>query len=141
MFDKLRQLLSGHHTKIKNQRSVLIVEDSDVDLKLIKRAVKRCGYRVLVGRNGKEGLNLARDEKPDLILLDCDMPEMTGIEMCQQLRKDTGINQTPVIFLTSDDTPANTINCFELDAENYLNKPINPRLLSSHIDMVLNEKS
>lgn len=120
-------------------KTILVVEDSDVDRKWIEATLEKAKFRVISAVNGAIGLETAKTEKPDLIILDCDMPVMGGVEMCGKLREQNETEDIPVIFLTSVDTPANIVDCFEVDAENYLSKPISPKLLISQIEEVLNE--
>ncbi len=141
MFDKFKKKLKNKSGQSGNgdELTVLIVDDSPVDLKVSVRAIEKGGYNVISAVNGEDGLAIAREKHPDLILLDCDMPVMTGPQMCKELKEDEKVSDIPVIFLTSVDTPTNIINCFELEAENYLSKPINSKLLVAQVKIVLDE--
>ena len=121
--------------------TILVVEDSETDRLFVTRTLEKAGFRVETAVNGALGLEKAKALKPDLILLDCEMPVMGGVEMCKKLKETNGIHNTLVIFLTGLDTPKNTIDCFEADAEHYLSKPISARLLTAEIKKVLEEKS
>lgn len=141
MFDQLRNKLKNKsgQSGSSNGLTVLVVDDGPVDLKVAVSALEKAGYNVISEVNGEEGLATAREKHPDLILLDCDMPVMTGPQMCKKLKEDETISDIPVIFLTSVDTPTNIINCFELDVENYLSKPISSKLLAAQVKIVLDE--
>ena len=143
MFDQILNYFrkKNEQTELNSKKAILIVDDDEIDRKLIKKIVDRQNYRVLLAENGEVGLQIARDEKPDLIVLDCQMPVMGGLEMCRRLKNDTAIAHIPVLFLTSNDTPKNVIECFEVDAANYLSKPVNAKILTSHIETILAEKS
>jgi DNA-binding response OmpR family regulator len=87
-------------TQKRNLATVLIVDDETVLRKMIRKVLQRHGFNVIEAQNGKEGLNLALKEKPDLILLDVMMPEMDGITMLDKLRKTKAGIAIPVILLT-----------------------------------------
>jgi len=122
-------------------KSILIVEDSEVDSKIVEKIVNKLGHRSLTATNGKIGLEVALSERPDLIILDCEMPVMGGVEMCELLRVEDNTVDIPVLFLTAVDTPQNIIEAFELDAENYLTKPVNSKMLSEQIEQILEDRS
>ena len=124
-----------HNTAVK----ILIVDDNEIDLKIIRKALEGEGYNVIQAENGKVGLEMALTHKPDLIFLDCQMPVMDGLEMCKQLKDDPAGENIPVVFLTALDTPRNIIDCFEVDAENYLSKPISPKILTNQVRLILEE--
>ncbi|HBG62253.1 MAG: hypothetical protein A2Y03_04705 [Omnitrophica WOR_2 bacterium GWF2_38_59] len=118
------------------RKTIITVEDNDVDIKLIKRILER-KYNVITAENGEVGLKMIREHKPDLVVLDCAMPVMTGNEMCKIMKQDEALRSIPVLFLTGINTPQNILECFELDAENHLSKPINPKILLAQVDAIL----
>ena len=120
-------------------RRILVVEDNEVDRKLIVKTLERQGYAVQTANNGKQGLEQATASKPEVIILDCEMPEMGGLEMCKHLKGIDDTRRIPVVFLTSLDTPSNVIDCFEADAENFLAKPIKPRVLLKEIERIFTD--
>ena len=119
--------------------TVLVVDDNPVDLKIIVHALKDLGCKVMTAENGSEGYVKAVSHKPDIILTDCNMPYMDGVEMCRQIKEDETTKNIPVIFLTGVDSPRNVVECFALDAENFICKPINPKVLTEQIKRVLEE--
>ena len=121
--------------------NVLSVEDSDIDHRLIENALIKSGYTVFWADNSEKGLEILGKEKIDLILLDCGLPGMSGVAFCKKLKENETLSRIPVIFLTSDDTPKNIIDCYEIGADNYLMKPISPRTLVAQVAMVLKEKT
>ena len=143
MFERILNYFKGknEHAVLNAGKSILVVDDSEVQRTLIKKIFERKSYRVLLAENGEIGLRIAKDEKPDVIVLDCEMPVMGGLEMCRLLKNDSAIANIPIIFLTSNDTPKNVISCFEMDASNYLSKPVNAKILTSQIESTLAEKS
>lgn len=139
MFDQILKifgLTNGKKSK-ENPRRVLIVEDNENDRRSFNKVVTRLGHSTFLAENARQGLEIARREKPDLILLNCHLPGMSGIEMCKQLRAETDTKDTPVLFLADNDTPKDILECFELDAENFLAKPVNSGLLASQVRLAL----
>ena len=120
--------------------TILFVDDNEVQRKLISRTLSRRNYRVLLTDNGEKGVEMAKSEKPDLILLDIVLPGINGIEVCKRLKNDPATHNIPVLFLTGSDTPQNILDCYEFGAENYLNKSISTGALVSQIEMTLKER-
>jgi len=141
MFEKLTALLGLKPSIDPNfvKRRVLIVDDNEIDRQLIQRTVEKMGHDVLTAPNGKDGFDLAKSARPDLILSDCRMPEMDGVEMCKQLKTDPETKNIPLVFLTSVDTPKTVVECFDIGVENYMCKPINPKLLTSQVRTIFDE--
>lgn len=119
--------------------NILVVDDTDVDRHLAEKVLTAAGFTVTTAINGEEGLNAVRQQKPDLILLDCQMPVMDGQEMCRRLKENPQTKHIPVIFLTSLDTPKNIIDSFTNEAENFLHKPLKTKVLLSEIKLILAE--
>lgn len=88
---------------------VLVVDDSPVDLANLESIVTGAGCRVVTASNGKEALELARSEKPDVIFLDIIMPDMDGYEACRKLASDADTRAIPIVFVTSKDQKADRI--------------------------------
>lgn len=129
--------LTGQQQYNFSNLQVLVVDDSAVDRKIVEKTISRLGCRVITANHGGEGLEQIRLQKPDLIVLDCDMPVISGWEMCQTVRSDEKTKDIPVLFLTSNTTPKNILECFELDAENFLSKPVNSQILSNNVLTIL----
>jgi CheY-like chemotaxis protein len=140
MFKRIWNALSGKQRARNHATTILVVEDNDVDLRLLKNILERQGYTVTHAANGREGLSRARQEIPDLIVLDCEMPVLNGIEMCKQIKDAPKTRDIPVLFLTSIKTPTNVIECFEAEAENYLEKPVDPKVLVHEIEHILGKQ-
>ena len=141
MFEKIAFLLGIKKAPKGNfiSRCILIVDDNESDLLLIQRTVEKMGHRTLIAKNGKTGMELARSGKPDLILSDCRMPEMDGVEMCKRIKEDPQTKDIPLVFLTGVETPAIVVECFDMGVDNYICKPINPKLLRDQIQAIFEE--
>ena len=138
----LRSLLSIFlPKKAKNKSfSILVIDDNEVDQRVACAAVERGGYTALKAYDGESGLDMARRHKPDLIILDYQMPGLKGPEVCKILKSEELTRSIPVLFLTSLTSPGSVIDCYEQGGENYLSKPINPKFLLKQIDLVLKDK-
>lgn len=113
---------------------VLAVDDEPGILRLIKLELSGQGFRVLTAENGKDGVRMAEEHRPDIALLDILMPEMTGMEVMRELRERTNI---PVILLTAKGSDADKVRGLELGADDYLAKPFSPEELSARVRAVL----
>lgn len=119
---------------------ILIIEDSEVDQKLVSTTVTRGGYTSLSAFEGNAGFLLAKENIPDLIILDYNLPDIKGPDVCKMLKTEALTKNIPVLFLTSMETPGSIINCYEEGGENYLSKPINGKFLLEQINLALKEK-
>ena len=116
---------------------ILVVDDEPDILEFIAYNLKKEGYAVSTAENGKEAVNEAEKDIPHLILLDVMMPEMDGIEACRVLRGKNEFDNTLIAFLTARSEEFTQIAGFEVGADDYINKPIKPRLLVSRIKALL----
>jgi DNA-binding response OmpR family regulator len=115
-------------------KTLLIVDDEERLLSFLKAYLTREGFRVALARNGREALFIARQEKPDLILLDIMMPEMDGYEFMRLHRRE---RNTPIILLTAKVEESDKVVGLELGADDYITKPFSPRELTARIRAVL----
>ena len=99
------------------------------------------GYLTKTAQNGKEALDVAKDFQPDLVLLDLMMPEMDGIETCVEIRESKEIKDTLVALLTARSEDYSQIAGFDSGADDYITKPIKPRVLMSRIKALLRRKA
>ncbi len=120
---------------------ILVVDDENDILEFIQYNLKREGYEVSLAHNGQEAIEVARKVKPDLILLDVMMPVMDGIEACKILKADRDFEKTFVIFLTARSEEYSEIAGFNAGADDYIAKPIKPRVLTSRLSAILRRKS
>ena len=102
---------------------ILAVDDSKTIRMIVKKAFKAYNCEVIEAENGKEGLETASKEKPDLIILDITMPVMTGPEMLEELKKDPGLKEIPVIMLTAESGKENVVQILKMGVKDYMVKP------------------
>ena len=119
----------------KNQ--ILIVDDDEDILNFLSYNVANAGYQILTANNGAEALKLANKYKPELLLLDLMMPGMDGIEVCTELRQRKGHYQPLIVFLTARAEDYSQVAALEAGGDDYVVKPIRPRLLISKIESIL----
>ena len=117
--------------------TILLVDDEPDILEFLSYNLKKEGFKVFSANNGEEGVKMVQQLSPSLILLDVMMPKMDGIEACQIIRKDLNITQPIIAFLTSRAEDYAQIAGFEAGADDYITKPIRPRLLISKIESLL----
>lgn len=104
--------------------TILVVDDSPMNLQVLVRTLQGNGYRILAARSGAAALDIARRARPDLILLDVMMPEMDGFEVCRAIKADAGIGGTTVIFLSALGEVSDKVAGLHLGAVDYITKPI-----------------
>lgn len=123
------------------KETILLVDDEPDILEFLKYNLKNAGYNVEVANNGREGIEKAKELKPSLILLDVMMPEVDGIEVCHVLREEMK-NENPLIaFLTSRAEDYSQVAAFEAGGDDYITKPIRPRLLISKVEALLRRRN
>ena len=107
---------------------MLVVDDDPDVVDLIENALSDEGYRILSAPNGRIGLQLARMERPELVLMNWEMPEMDGIAACRALRADAdpAVSQVPVVMLTARTGAEDAKEGFDAGADDYLTKPLTP---------------
>jgi two-component system alkaline phosphatase synthesis response regulator PhoP len=127
-------------TSMDNAKILLVDDEQDI-LDLIKYNLEKEGFEVQTANNGREGLREARVFLPDLILLDVMMPEMDGMETCIQMKDLPELRHTIIAFLTARGEDYSQIAGFEAGADDYITKPIKPRVLVSRVKALLRRKS
>jgi DNA-binding response OmpR family regulator len=115
-------------------KKVLVVDDDVKTVELVKVYLNRDGYRVLTANNGIDALKMARENHPDLIVLDIMMPGMNGLEVCRTLRDES---EVPIILLTALTTDDDRLAGLNLGADDYVSKPFSPRELAARVRAVL----
>lgn len=113
---------------------LLVVDDEAGILRLIKLELSAQGFRVITASSGEEALRLAEEQRPDAVLLDIMMPEITGLEVMRRLRERTNI---PVLLVTAKDKDADKVRGLELGADDYIVKPFSPDELGARVRAVL----
>jgi DNA-binding response OmpR family regulator len=121
---------------VPNQR-ILVVEDEARIAQIVSAYLQRDGYRVLQANDGRKGLELARAEEPDLIVLDLMLPEVSGWDVCRQLRRNPRTARVPIIMATARDEVSDRIVGLELGADDYLIKPYDAKELVARVHAVL----
>ncbi len=116
---------------------ILIVDDEPDIIEFIGYNLKKEGFHVSTATNGKEAVEIAMKVKPHLVLLDIMMPVMDGIEACEEIRKNPELNKTIIAFLTARNEDYSQIAGFEAGADDYIAKPIKPKVLISRIKALL----
>ncbi len=120
---------------------VLVADDNADNRQLIEDILLGLGHDTLIARDGLEALNQSLEEIPDLIVLDINMPGMSGFEVCQRLRNNSNTSQIPILMLTALADVDNRVKGLGLGADDYLTKPFSPRELIARIDARLRIKS
>ncbi|OFY83218.1 MAG: DNA-binding response regulator [Bacteroidetes bacterium RIFCSPLOWO2_12_FULL_35_15] len=120
-----------------NEHKILLVDDEPDIIEFLSYNLKKEGYIVFSAINGKEAVAIAKKENPDLIILDVMMPDMDGIETCREIRELPGLKDVMIAFLTARNEDYSQIAGFEVGADDYINKPIKPRVLISRIKALL----
>jgi len=116
---------------------ILLVDDEQDILEFLSYNLKKEGYDVYTALNGKQAVEVAKKEHPHLIVLDVMMPGMDGIETCREIRELPENNNVLIAFLTARNEDYSQIAGFDVGADDYINKPIKPRVLSSRIKALL----
>ncbi|HPF50364.1 MAG TPA: response regulator transcription factor [Draconibacterium sp.] len=120
-----------------NQFKVLLVDDELDILEFLSYNLEKEGYDVFTAKNGLEALKIAEQETPHLIILDVMMPEMDGITACEELRKMPSLSGTIIAFLTARGEDYSQIAGFEAGADDYITKPVRPKVLVSRVKALL----
>ncbi|WP_034062602.1 response regulator transcription factor [Lacinutrix jangbogonensis] len=121
----------------KKDIKILLVDDEPDILEIVGYNLSQEGYQVLKASNGAEGVIMAKAEKPQLIVLDVMMPEMDGIEACEQIRKLPELKNTIITFLTARGEDYSQVAGFDAGADDYITKPIKPKVLVSKVKALL----
>jgi len=117
--------------------TIAIVEDESNIVELIKYNLDREGYKTISANNGRKGLEMIKQELPDLVILDLMLPELDGLSVCKQLRSDPQTKSIPIIILTAKSEEADRVLGLEMGADDYVTKPFSPRELVARVRAVL----
>ena len=118
-------------------RKILIIEDETDVADLLTLNLRKAGYRVSTAADGAGGLQKARDDRPDFIILDLMLPKMSGLEVCRVLKGDTVTAHTPILMLTAKAEEIDRIVGLEFGADDYVTKPFSPREIVLRIRAIL----
>lgn len=118
-------------------RRILVIDDEAVLAETIAYNLEQAGYEVLTAVDGASALEMARREKPDLIILDLMLPEMDGLDVCRQLRQEQGTTTTPILILTAKSEEIDVVVGLEVGADDYITKPFGRRELLARVRAML----
>ncbi|MDD3847548.1 MAG: response regulator [Syntrophorhabdaceae bacterium] len=119
------------------KKRILIIEDNEQNLYLISFILKKYGYEVFAARDGQEGIDMGFSIKPDLILLDIQLPVMDGYAVARALRRNSGLADTPVVAVTSYAMPGDKEKAMEAGCSGYIEKPIDPDNIGAQVEKYL----
>jgi signal transduction histidine kinase len=129
------------YSHINNKLNILVVDDTPDNLRLLSAMLTTQGYEVRKALNGKMALNACKINLPDLILLDINMPDMDGYEVCQQLKADETTKVVPVIFISALDDVLDKVKAFDVGASDYITKPFHTAEVISRIENQIDLRS
>ena len=116
---------------------VLIVDDSPTEVHVLQTMLTKNGHDVVVATSGEQGVEMAKAESPDLILMDVVMPGMNGFQATRQISKNTETSSIPVIMVTTKDQETDKVWAMRQGARDYIVKPVQEKALIEHVNMVL----
>ena len=117
-------------------KTILIVEDTDINIDLLTQILED-DYSLLVAKDGAQGVRMAQENSPDLILMDVRMPRMTGYEACKVMKSRPDLKDIPIVFLTARGQESEIQQGLEAGAEEYLLKPFAPDQLTTRVKAIL----
>ena len=120
--------------------TILVIEDEEDILELIRYNLDREGYQVICAESGEKGLEIAKRQRPDLLLLDLMLPGLDGLEVCKRLKTDGAVANLPIVMVTARGEEADVVTGLELGAEDYVTKPFSPRVLVARVRAVLRRR-
>jgi len=123
-----------------NKYKILLVDDEEDILEFLSYNLRKNNYDVITASDGEEGIKKATETKPDLIILDVMMPKMDGIETCENLRKLDELDNPYIVFLTARSEDYSQIIGVDVGADDYITKPIKPKIFVSKINALFNRK-
>ena len=121
----------------KKDIKILLVDDEQDILEIVGYNLSQEGYKIVTASNGKEAIAMAKKERPELIIMDVMMPEMDGMEACENIRKIPELQNTIITFLTARSEDYSQVAGFDAGADDYITKPIKPKLLVSKVKALL----
>jgi type IV pilus assembly protein PilB len=136
--DEVNRVLAddGHAVAKGSTRRVLVADDEPITRMLVKLLLEKEKFEVLEAANGQQAVDIATRERPDLMLIDLNMPEMDGYEAIGRLRRDLTLTNLPIVVLTSEEGPGVERRVLELGADDYVLKPFDPTVLVSRVQAV-----
>jgi len=132
--------MENKNTGTGKQIEILVVEDSPTQAEELRYILERSDFRVSVAANGKMALELLKRFKPDIIMTDVLMPEMSGYELCKQIRSDVNLRDIPIIVVTALSDPTDVIEGLAAEADNFITKPYDENFLISRINYLITNR-
>ena len=123
-----------------DKKTILVADDESHILNVVSLKLRNAGYRVLTARDGQEALELAQQERPDLIITDYHMPALSGLELCRRLKQDPATESIPAIMLTARGYHLEPADTKDSGIRRMLSKPFSPRHLLQTVNEVLEER-
>jgi len=120
-------------------KNILVIEDVEDHLEIVKLILEQHGYNILVATTGKEGLNVTKSCHPDLIILDVVLPEMNGYEVCKAIKSSPDTKDIPIIMLSVRSNPEDIESAYSAGANKYITKPFNLEDLINEVKKLLGE--
>lgn len=120
--------------------TILIIEDNEQNMYMLSYLLEKSNYKILKAFNGLDGLRLAHENNPEIILIDIQLPDMDGYEICNKLRHNGLPKNTTIIAVTSYAMGGDKEKAIEAGADGYLEKPINPETFVSQMERIVNAK-
>jgi CheY-like chemotaxis protein len=119
------------------KQKILVIEDNEQNMYLVNFILEKYGYQVIQARSGDEGIRQAQQQKPDLVLLDIQLPVMDGYAVARELRKMKEMAEIPIVAVTSYAMPGDRENAMEAGCSGYIEKPINPETFITEVEHYL----
>ena len=126
--------------RYEDKETILLVDDEEDILEFLSYNLRKEGYRVYVADNGLDALDIAPRIEPDLIILDIMMPQMDGVKVCEELRKNSKLDDTYIAFLTARNEDYSQIAALETGGDDYITKPVKPAVFNSRVKALLRRK-
>src|ERR1700749_2586208 len=123
-----------------SEKTILVADDESHILHVVSLKLRNAGYRVVTARDGQEALEMAQQEKPDLLITDYHMPQLSGLELCQKLKQDALTSGIPAIMLTARGYHLEPEDTEKSGIQRMLSKPFSPRQLLATVNEVLQQK-
>jgi two-component system cell cycle response regulator DivK len=121
-------------------KRILVVEDNDDNRRIVRDLFTSAGYELLEAATGEEGVALARRERPDLILMDIQLPGLDGYEATRRIKAEPGLAGVPVVVVTSYALSGDDVKAMAAGADGYVSKPFSPRALLAKVRELLRER-
>jgi two-component system alkaline phosphatase synthesis response regulator PhoP len=124
-----------------SKKNILLIDDEEDILELVKYNLAKEGYQVLCSATGEDALTKAKRKLPDLIILDLMLPGIDGLEVCKLLKNDPNTEYIPIIMLTAKGEESDVVSGLEVGADDYITKPFSPKVLTARVRTVLRRKA